>query len=190
MNYQWHYDRLMERARTRELTGYAERHHVVPRCLGGSNSKVNLVRLTPEEHYVAHQLLAKMHPESLALARAAVLMSGKPRQMGRGNKLHGWLRRHFGRLSPGRAPGTKVGPISEETRAKIRAARLGQSTGKGRVFSAEHRAKISEAAKARRWTEEQKKLRGLANTGKTRSPETKQKMRDAWVLRKQRALTA
>ena len=61
MNYQKHYDRLIERARVREKPGgYCERHHVIPRCLGGSDEPNNLVYLTAREHYVAHVLLAKM----------------------------------------------------------------------------------------------------------------------------------
>ncbi len=52
------YERLYERAIDRELDEYTEVHHIVPRCIGGDNSKSNLVRLTPEEHFVAHQLLS------------------------------------------------------------------------------------------------------------------------------------
>ena len=63
MNYRRHYDRLIERARNRVLSGYVERHHVLPRCMGGGNESSNLVQLTAEEHYVAHQLLHKMHPD-------------------------------------------------------------------------------------------------------------------------------
>jgi hypothetical protein len=33
---------------------------VIPKSLGGSNSKTNLVRLTAREHFVAHRLLTKM----------------------------------------------------------------------------------------------------------------------------------
>lgn len=57
-----HYDRLIERARIRKLEGYVEKHHILPKCIGGSNDKTNIVSLTPEEHYVAHQLLVKIYP--------------------------------------------------------------------------------------------------------------------------------
>lgn len=51
------YDNLMQKARSRGgVAGYSEKHHVVPRCLGGGNSKDNLVVLTAEEHFLAHQL--------------------------------------------------------------------------------------------------------------------------------------
>ncbi len=36
---------------------YYERHHIIPRSLGGSNKITNLVLLTPEEHYICHSLL-------------------------------------------------------------------------------------------------------------------------------------
>jgi hypothetical protein len=51
---------LVERARIRKLaTGY-QKHHVIPRCLGGSNEATNLIRVTPREHYICHLLLVKM----------------------------------------------------------------------------------------------------------------------------------
>jgi 5-methylcytosine-specific restriction endonuclease McrA len=51
------YNSIIERARTRELTGYKENHHIIPRSLGGDNSKENVVPLTAREHYIAHLLL-------------------------------------------------------------------------------------------------------------------------------------
>lgn len=36
-----------------------ETHHIIPRSLGGTNDKSNLVKLTPEEHYMAHYYLWK-----------------------------------------------------------------------------------------------------------------------------------
>ena len=68
-----HYGRLIERAKTRQLTGYVEKHHVVPKCIGGTDEKSNLVKLTPEEHYVAHQLLVKIYPDNDSLVYAAVV---------------------------------------------------------------------------------------------------------------------
>lgn len=45
MNYQKHYTMLINKGKNRVLGTYSERHHIVPRCLGGDNSKENLVRL-------------------------------------------------------------------------------------------------------------------------------------------------
>ena len=76
MNYARIYERLITRARQRALTGYSEVHHIVPKCLGGSNRKDNLVRLTAEEHVFAHRLLCRIHPHNTKLAYAVVLLVG------------------------------------------------------------------------------------------------------------------
>ena len=38
-----------------------EKHHIIPKSLGGSDAKSNLVIFTPREHCLAHMLLAKMY---------------------------------------------------------------------------------------------------------------------------------
>lgn len=89
MNYSKIYNALISRAKTRDINGYYEIHHIIPRCMGGDDSTDNLVRLTPEEHYLAHQLLIKIHPENKSLIYAAGMMiPNRP-----SNKLYGWLRR-------------------------------------------------------------------------------------------------
>lgn len=55
----WH-DQLIDRARTRGKIGDSERHHIIPRCLGGNNDRNNLVYLTYREHFLIHWLLARM----------------------------------------------------------------------------------------------------------------------------------
>lgn len=39
---------------------YYETHHIIPKCLGGNNTKDNLVHLTAREHFACHWLLTKM----------------------------------------------------------------------------------------------------------------------------------
>lgn len=77
MNYQKIYDNLIYRAKSRQLSDdvYTEIHHITPRCLGGSDDPTNLVKLTLREHFLAHLLLCKIHPEHLGLYRAVFLMS-------------------------------------------------------------------------------------------------------------------
>jgi hypothetical protein len=41
-----------------------EKHHIIPKSLGGSDAKNNLVVFTPREHCLAHMLLAKMYSGS------------------------------------------------------------------------------------------------------------------------------
>jgi len=98
MNYRNHYNRLINRARNRNLSSYYELHHVVPKCIGGTDDPSNIVKLTPEEHYVAHQLLVKIH-DSPQLVYAAMMMvpTSKFHNNGNGrtNKVYGWLKRRY-----------------------------------------------------------------------------------------------
>ena len=41
---------------------YHERHHIVPRCMGGTNNENNLIDLYAKEHFEAHRLLAVENP--------------------------------------------------------------------------------------------------------------------------------
>ena len=54
------YFQLLNHRRVIPFEGYGEWHHEIPKSLGGSNKKTNLVRLTAREHLVAHQLLTRM----------------------------------------------------------------------------------------------------------------------------------
>lgn len=55
----WYYSIVLN-AQQRNVTGYVERHHIVPKSIGGTNKKSNLVTLTAKEHYICHLLLTKM----------------------------------------------------------------------------------------------------------------------------------
>lgn len=92
MNYSKIYKSLIESAQIRfgPVSSYTEVHHIVPRCMGGDDNSSNLVVLTPEEHYMAHLLLMKMHPDNEKLVYAAFMMTVGER---RNNKLYGWLKR-------------------------------------------------------------------------------------------------
>ena len=70
------YNQIIERARHRQIQGYAERHHIIPKCLGGSDDNTNLVNLTPREHFICHLLLTKMNTNRL-LKYALVMMTVK-----------------------------------------------------------------------------------------------------------------
>ena len=55
----WYFN-IIDKAKTRTISDYTESHHIVPKSLGGSNQKNNLVQLTAREHFVSHLLLVKM----------------------------------------------------------------------------------------------------------------------------------
>ena len=103
MDYIKIYNSLIARGRARILPKetYLENHHIIPRCIGGGNSKDNLVKLTPEEHYLAHQLLTRMYPKSHGLAIAVLRMTHSGKNVYRNNKLYGWVRRNASRASMG-----------------------------------------------------------------------------------------
>lgn len=82
MNYKKIYDALVNKAKVRGLDKssvgyYTEIHHIVPRCLGGSDTPDNLVMFTGREHYIAHMLLWKSFPSNISLMRAAHIMSSR-----------------------------------------------------------------------------------------------------------------
>lgn len=54
------YWQIIERARFREIDCYVEKHHIIPRCMEGSNTSENIVKLTGREHFIIHKLLVKM----------------------------------------------------------------------------------------------------------------------------------
>lgn len=129
MNYKKIYNSLVTRAvsrkklrRTQEGYVYYEKHHILPRCLGGTDDKSNIILLTAEEHWVAHLLLVKMYPGNVSLIYAcqAMSMAGGYNQRTT-NKLFGWIRRKY--------------------------ADIISSKHKGRVLSDEHKRKLSEINK-------------------------------------------
>jgi hypothetical protein len=75
MNYQKIYNQIIEKAKNRQLMGYKEKHHIVPKCLGGNNNKDNLVELTAKEHFICHRLLCEIHPCNDKLLYALWLMT-------------------------------------------------------------------------------------------------------------------
>jgi hypothetical protein len=56
------YNSIITSAATRNFTDgrYLEKHHIIPKSLGGTNKKSNLVFLTAREHFICHRLLTKM----------------------------------------------------------------------------------------------------------------------------------
>ena len=179
MNYGAIYDRLIDRARGRFIDGYSEKHHVLPRCLGGSDDPDNLVRLTPEEHYVAHQLLVKLHPGHLGLLSAAHVMTANTRGQ-TANKLYGWLRRRMSVAQTGQKRPPEVG---QKIAAKLRGRKqrpehidLLASINRGKKLSAKQLQAISAAHKGKKHSPERVEQNRAAHIGKKHSDETKAKM--------------
>jgi CMP-2-keto-3-deoxyoctulosonic acid synthetase len=69
LNYKKIYDNLIEKRQNelldkKDKNNYCEKHHIIPRCMGGSDKKENLVNLLAKEHFIAHLLLTKIYPEN------------------------------------------------------------------------------------------------------------------------------
>lgn len=179
MNYQKHYDALVTRAKGRVIDGPTESHHIIPRCMGGKDGKSNRVRLTPEEHYVAHQLLVRIYPHVHGLSIAAMMMSRDNRNGKRSNnKLYGWLRKKASRAQSELLTGHQV---SQETRDRIRTAVTNSEARKehyaaitGIPRSAETKDKLS---RSHRISEKAKSAREAINAKKIGVPRTEETRR-------------
>lgn len=160
MNYQKIYENLTAKDM---IATYTEKHHIIPRCIGGSDDASNIVRLTPEAHYVAHQLLVKIYPDNHSLIFAAHMMNN-----GRStNKLYGWLKRRHAIAMSNRV-------VSAETKAKMRLIRQNMPQ--------EIRDKISATLKQRIRTDDDKAKMSAMFKGRTHTAETKAKMRAAQLI--------
>jgi hypothetical protein len=178
MDYGQIYSDLIERGLTRTLGDdvYLEKHHVWPKCMGGPDEASNIVKLTAEEHFLAHQLLVKMFPDNYKLAYAANMMCVSPKgnKQRSTNKRYGWLRKKMQ---------TRQSP---EHIAKRSAALKGRVSGMtGKKHSEETRCKMSKAAKGKPKSEKQRiknseLKKGNKNMlGKKHSEESRLKMSEA-----------
>ena len=128
MNYQRLYDRIVHKARARaNLDGYYERHHILPRSLGGSDESLNLVNVTAREHFILHYLLVKIcvGEDKRKMLHAFMLMAGE--------------NAHHSRYVNSRLYQSKKAEFAESQRQRFT----------GSTKTAEHRKKISEALKGK-----------------------------------------
>lgn len=155
MDYLKHYNLLIDRAQNRNISGYSEIHHIIPKCMGGSNDIINLVKLTAREHFIAHQLLIKIYPDNPLLVFAAKQMTRCSNGQRINNRLYEWLKKKHAKA------------VSEFFKGKKKPA--GHSVGiKNPMFGNGHRV-----------SGEKNGMYGKpsAMLGKHHSEETKQKMR-------------
>jgi hypothetical protein len=90
----WYFS-IIENAKNKNYTIY-EKHHILPKSLGGSNDKDNLVNLSLREHYICHKLLTKMTKggmkHKMLYALHKMCFSGK---YGNGSRLYEIFRKEF-----------------------------------------------------------------------------------------------
>lgn len=192
MNYKYHYDSLIcSRKGLPRVKGegvYYERHHIVPRSMGGSDESSNLILLTGREHYIAHLLLWKMHPDSFAMQNAFMIMCNK--KVSKVNsRLYDRLKSDFSKYMTENRSGENhhmYGKnISDEHKELLRQAQLGRvqdpetvakrvSKTKGQKRTEEQRARMSKAQKSlnRKMSEEHKKYLSELSMGRRYSDES------------------
>lgn len=179
------YFNLTNRAKSRTLPKetYSEKHHVIPKSLGGDNSTDNIVSLTAREHFICHWLLTKMTSgkERRSMCYALNLM-----------KTHHTNKRYNTPITSRVFENIRSQlVVSDETRRKTSLALKGKKKPEG--FG----EKISKALKGRpgatkgkRLTAEEKLQRSISNLGKNKgktawnkgkahpcAPETAEKIR-------------
>lgn len=181
MNYSKLYDALIEKARSENREKlqkgdpsyrYYERHHVIPKCLGGTWSKNNLVLLTAREHFLCHWILYKSTPSELKLAYAFSRMCCGNRHSS-ARKVNSCLFKYAREASAVAQSimhkGTKY---SEEHKKKLSVAQLQSSRhfSRGKHLTEEHKRKIGNANKI--------SLKGKEswNKGKSLTEDTRRKL--------------
>lgn len=73
------YNQLIDKCIQLESDGYPEDmytevHHILPKCMGGTNKEDNLVRMPVRYHIMAHLLLVKIYPNIGKIIYAANIM--------------------------------------------------------------------------------------------------------------------
>lgn len=163
MKYEQIYNELISRSFNRDLVGYTEKHHIVPRCLGGADDNSNICILTAREHYIAHALLCKIHRGHAGLMFAFHMMNVSSKNHSRhyNSKLYDLMRSKvvLGLTDSHRkalSNSLKGRTFSEETRIKISKNR------KGILASEETKQKMSKSqSKRNRPNSEYESRRGI-----------------------------
>jgi hypothetical protein len=144
MDYQKIYDSIINRAilnnRKKCDDVYYERHHIIPRCMGGVDKSSNLVLLTAKEHFICHRLLVNIYPNNNKLVRAVWAMStmknGNQSRYIVSSRVYEQLKKEYARINSERE-------ITESFRKKISLTRTGKR------HSEETKKNISEVTKLR-----------------------------------------
>jgi hypothetical protein len=56
----WYFNIIQTALLRLNIDEYFEKHHIIPKCMDGTNDKENLVNLTTKEHFICHLLLTRM----------------------------------------------------------------------------------------------------------------------------------
>ena len=176
MNYKKIYDQLIEKRKI-NLVSISEIHHIIPRCLGGTNLPENLIKLSIREHFIAHLLLVKIYPENHKLIYSANMMSNFRKYNSKQyKKLKEEFRKLLSKLHTGRI-------VSEETKQKMSASWTEERKLKfsNIIVSEETKQKMSESHLGFKPSEKHKQIISATHKNKILSEETKFKIRESLI---------
>ena len=170
MNYIKQYNKLIENAKTRciEDDVYYERHHIIPHCMNGEDTDINIVPLTAKEHYIAHKLLYFSFPDNEKLFFAWHMMAFKKTDC---QKRHEISAREYALLIENYRKFRTGIPCREDVKNKIRITVLANKY----KHTDAAKLKMSIASKGRKHTSEAKLKIGKFHKGKIVSDETRLK---------------
>jgi hypothetical protein len=168
---------------------YYEKHHILPKCLNGSNDKENLVLLNIKEHYICHKLLTFIFPDKPGILLALHRMLYGLKQQFRKKyissrdyayckelllKITGENTSMFGKhhsekskqqMKESRFKYLKGKGLSEETKKNLSIALTGKKYPIRKPMSDEQKIKLSIAHKNKKLSEEHKRKISEANSG-------------------------
>jgi hypothetical protein len=150
----WYYN-IVKSAKTRNLSkiSYKEKHHILPRSLGGTDEKNNIVKLTAREHFICHLLLTKMtvgnaQQKMIYALWCMSMLTTTQKQYKIKSHIYSKMREQFKKLQSNRYSGEGNPNFGKthgaETRDKIKRARAEQDNThlKGRIINEEWREKL------------------------------------------------
>jgi len=177
MNYEKIYaEIIIKHGSQNKFDCYCEYHHIIPRCLGGSDDKTNMIYVVGRVHVLLHWILCKIYPTNRKIFNAFHAMTIINGHNGRtiNTNIIESARKYNAQ--------SKIGvPRSEETKQKISNSMIGNK------HSEETKQKIGSATKSYRQKykfshrEETKQKLSESHMGKTLKKETKQKISDSMI---------
>jgi len=187
MNYQKIHDQIIDRAKSRTLPKdiYTESHHILPRCMHGSNDKSNLVDLTAREHYIIHWLLYKIYRNpALGTAWHALCMASNSTKLRYTSHTFAYARKanaeyqrilNIGKVLP------PTHPFKQKGRVPYNKGKSGLFVhpNKGGTISNQQKSDISNMLKEKWKDPEYRQMMHLARQGRVTSAQTKKKLSDA-----------
>lgn len=185
------YNQLITRAQNRTLPKelYKERHHVIPRSIGGNNSKENIVNLTAREHFICHWLLVKMTTGNVRvkMVYAFRLMRAEQKNQQRYNtnftsRVYEYYKNEFIEAHIKRATGRKY--TEEQKRKMSIAQKKSYQETWTEEMKARRNAAVAEANRRRVYTDEMRENRSKGLKGIKRSPEYCEMLSKRWKGKK------